>query len=200
MRASTANKAPFPLLPGVVDVVVGGNFVGRGMMKLTAPGETIRLGLGVDESIKIEMKLLEDRVERKRWGDKVATTNVFEIRATSFAAEPVSLAVIDQLPISQVPDVKIRCEGEGRRALRGAEFPGQLQWILQLEPRKTSRIEFDFTIEYPESLRQALEQDGNKAIDYEYEKVEQEFGQGAAAAPEYRNVRNAAQAKQAVAF
>lgn len=208
VRATTANKAPFPLLPGIVDVVVGDSFVGRGVMKLTAPGEKIRLGLGVDESVKISLRLLEDKVERKRRGDNVATTNVFEIKLTSFAAEPIQLSVIDQLPISKDGEIKVTYGREASQALRGAEFPGQLKWERTLKPGENDRIEFDFTIEYPERLKQALEAKSNRVNDYNIDNVIQMPDAPAAsgkageinAQPRYENQQQMRQVEAQVKF
>jgi uncharacterized protein (TIGR02231 family) len=171
ISAETVEKTPYPLLPGVVDVVVGDSFVGRGMMKLTAPGAKIKLGLGIDETVKISLRLLEDRVDRKRRGDRVATTNVFEINVTSYSTEEITLNIIDQLPVSKSGEVKIDYGREASRALRGAEFPGQLKWVRNLTPKGTDRIEFDFVIEYPEHLRQALDSKGNSVQTYDIDNV-----------------------------
>ena len=170
LQAKAANKAPFPLLPGVMEVVVGNSYVGRGMMPLTAPGETMKLSLGIDESVRIELKLLDDKVERRRWGDKTATTNVFRITARNFAKDEVNLTVVDQLPISTSDQVKVKYGAEAKRALRGAEFPGQLQWLVKLAPAAERVIEFDFTIEFPQNLRQQL-QEGNRVLKYKKNKM-----------------------------
>ncbi|MBN2711699.1 MAG: mucoidy inhibitor MuiA family protein, partial [Planctomycetes bacterium] len=69
IRASATNKSEVPLLPGVVDVVVGESYCGRGTIDMTSPGEVLRIGLGIDENIKVEMKILDDKVERRRRGD-----------------------------------------------------------------------------------------------------------------------------------
>lgn len=157
LKARTANNSPFPLLEGPVDVLAGDSFVGRGNMKLTAPGESIQLSLGVDENVKVERNLLSDKVQRKRRGDRVETTNVFEIKATNFSSKPVTLVVMDQLPISRSERVKVTYGSSARKALRGAEFPGQLKWTLELLPGTAESIKFDFTLEYPQQMKRNLE-------------------------------------------
>ncbi|MBN2713521.1 MAG: DUF4139 domain-containing protein, partial [Planctomycetes bacterium] len=96
-------------------------------------------------------------VERRRRGDRVATTNVFRITAKNLSGKDVNLSIIDQIPVAQDGEIKVTYGSEARRALRGAEFPGQLQWIAQLKPGKSEQVEFDFTIEYPESWKRDLE-------------------------------------------
>jgi hypothetical protein len=201
MQARLANRASFALIPGNVDVFVNGGFVGRGMMKATAPGETIRLSLGVDEQVKIQLKLAEDKGERKVRGGRAQSTNVFEICATNFKDEDVKLTVIDQLPISADGQVTVSYGSDAKRALRGAEFPGQLKWELALAPKKPQTFRFDFTVEYPEHLRQYLKAD---AVEYNFDRMEAEqqapSPENASAAPKWGNVQRKGKVQQQVNF
>ena len=47
-----------PLLPGRVAIYRDGVFVGRGQMALTPKDETVRLGFGVDDKIKVTRTML----------------------------------------------------------------------------------------------------------------------------------------------
>jgi len=180
VQAKLANRAPFALIPGVMEVMVGGSYVGRGMMKAAAPGEAIKLSLGVDEQVKIRLSLVEDKGERKVRGGRAQSTNVFAIAAANYKDEEIKLTIIDQLPISRDSRIVVTYGPEAKRALRGAEFPGQLKWEIALAPKKTQTIEFDFTIEYPEEMRQELEE-CNRSNTVEYQ-IEQMTAKDAAAA------------------
>ncbi|MCX7934910.1 MAG: DUF4139 domain-containing protein, partial [Planctomycetota bacterium] len=172
VQAKLANRAPFALVPGVMEVLVAGSYVGRGMMKAAAPGEAIKLSLGVDEQVKIRLALIEDKGERKVRGGRVQATNVFAITAANYKDEEIRLTIIDQLPISRDSRITVTYGPEAKRALRGAEFPGQLRWEIALAPKKTQTIEFDFTIEYPEEMRQALEEyNRGNVVEYQYEQL-----------------------------
>jgi len=157
LHAKGENRAPFPLLAGPVDVVVGGSFVGRGRLDMTAPGEEIELGLGVDESVRVSLRLVEDEVERRHWGNRTATTNEFLIEVTNYGERPANVTVRDQLPISRDPEVEVEYGRSARAALRGAQFPGELTWDFELEQGETETIEFEFTIEYPTERRHQLQ-------------------------------------------
>lgn len=160
--AKATNKASYPMLPGMIEVTVGNSYVGRGMMQMTAPGEAIELSLGVDESIKVEHRLLDDKFQRRRRGSWVTTTNAYRITAANYGKNPVNLQIMDQLPISQHGDVKVSYGREATKALRDAEFPGQLQWNVKIEPGKNTAVEFDFTMEYPEHMKQQLQKFNRK--------------------------------------
>jgi hypothetical protein len=58
---------------------------------------------------------------------------------------------------------------EAKKALCGAEYPGQLTWELTLAPQKSQTVRFVFTIEYPEALRQQLQVD---EVEYNFNQFE----------------------------
>ena len=178
VQAKLANRASFALIPGMVEVMVNGNYLGRGMMKATAPGEEIKLSLGIDEQVKIRLKTIDDKGERKARGGKVQSNNAFEIAAVSYKETDVNLTVIDQLPISADRRITVTYGPEAKKALRGAEYPGQLKWELTLAPKKAQTIRFDFTVEYPEELRRQLQADD---IEYNFNEFRAESPSPAAA-------------------
>jgi uncharacterized protein (TIGR02231 family) len=162
LLARMANPAAFPLLPGIVEVMVGNGYVGRGMMRLTAPGQKIELSLGVDERVKIALQLVDEKSERKWRGHRVQKKNVYRIKAANYVEEEISLSIYDQLPISKSSEIGVDYGREASKALRGAEFPGQLKWSVRLQKREVWQTEFDFTIEYPEAMKQQIEMDNRK--------------------------------------
>ena len=188
VQAKLANRAAFALVPGVVEVMVDGNYLGRGMIKATAPGEEIKLSLGIDEQVKIRLKTIDDKGERKVRGGRIQTNNAFEISAISYKEGDVKLTVIDQLPISADRRIAVTYGPNAKRALRGAEYPGQLKWELILAPKKAQSIRFDFTVEYPEELRYQLQADD---IEYNFNQFEAEEEAAPSAAPSQMNWRNA---------
>src|SRR5262249_51651546 len=58
LEASFKQADDAPLLPGLVALYRDGIFVGRGQMALTLKDETVRLGFGVDDKIKVARAML----------------------------------------------------------------------------------------------------------------------------------------------
>jgi hypothetical protein len=202
VQAKLANRAAFALVPGVVEVMVGGNYLGRGMMKATAPGEEIKLSLGIDEQLKIRLKTIDNKGERKARSGRVQSNNAFEISAVSYKEADLRLTVIDQLPISADRRISVTYGPEAKKALRGAEYPGQLKWELTLAPKKPQAIKFDFTVEYPEELRQQLQADD---IEYNFNQFEAEEKSASpeleqAAQTNWKNARKKGKVRQSVKF
>ena len=188
VQATLSNRASFALVPGIVEVMVGGNYLGRGMIKATAPGEEIKLSLGIDEQVKIRLKAIDDKGERKARGGRIQSNNAFEISAVSYKESDIRLTIIDQLPISADRRITVTYGAEAKKALRGAEYPGQLRWELALTPKKPQSIRFDFTVEYPEELRHQLQADD---LEYNFNQFRAEQKPGSPAPSQQANWVNA---------
>lgn len=158
LTAEVTNSTEFPLLPGKISIFMDGNFVGNSVLqRLVSPGEKFELHLGVDESIRVIRKL------QKRKGDEKGIFTKSHVEEFSYlltlesnrdSAEEV--VVRDQLPVST--DEKIKVE---TKTLTPAENPdkdkdklpsGVLEWKINLEGRKTEKIEIGFGVSYPKDL------------------------------------------------
>ena len=198
MRAISTNHSPFPLLPGPVDVNVGDEFVGRGMMRLTASGEKLRLGIGRDENVTAEIKPVPGQSERKNRGANIQSVQVFEVKMSNTTAGPVKLSVLDQLPVAATNDISVTYGAEARNALRGANFPGQLQWEKELAAGETASLQFDFTVDYPEAMRDILNSGVNQNVRFFNNVVTPQrkgAGDGPAAAPRETIIMDSVDAK-----
>jgi uncharacterized protein (TIGR02231 family) len=132
-----------PLLPGRIALYRDGVFVGRGRMVLTAKDETVRLGFGIDDQIKVARALV-----RKNEGSTglISTSKTdereFKITVRNGHATPIRVTVEDQLPVSEIDDVKVDMlpsttppterDTRDRRGILGWSFvdaPGEMREI-----------------------------------------------------------------------
>ncbi|MFK7921356.1 MAG: mucoidy inhibitor MuiA family protein, partial [Bacteroidia bacterium] len=59
LQAELTNESDYPLLPGKASVFLDGQYVNQTPIPMVAQGETYRQGLGIDQRIKLEHKLLQ---------------------------------------------------------------------------------------------------------------------------------------------
>jgi uncharacterized protein (TIGR02231 family) len=108
LEASFKQADEAPLLPGRIALYRDGVFVGRGQMALTASGETARLGFGADDKVKVARALL--RKQESQTGI-ISSAKIdereFKITLRNGHATPVHVVVEDQLPVSEIDDVKV---------------------------------------------------------------------------------------------
>ncbi len=149
LNTKLKNTSDFQLLPGQSGIYLDGSFAGRHWMKNTAPGKELELGLGSDDSIHVERKLIKkedggegffDQRERARY--------IFEISLENFKKQAVKLTLKDQLPLPYHEDIKIKINRIEPKA-EETDKQNFLTWILELAPGEKKTVHLDFQVEYP---------------------------------------------------
>jgi uncharacterized protein (TIGR02231 family) len=108
LEASFKQAEEAPLLPGRIALYRDRIFVGRGQMVLTPKDETVRLGFGVDDKIKVA-RTMPRRNESS--SGLISTTRTdereFKITVRNGHDAPIRVMVEDQLPVSESDEVKV---------------------------------------------------------------------------------------------
>ncbi len=131
-----------PLLPGRVAIYRDGIFVGRGQMALTAKEQPVRLGFGADDRVKIERTI----VSRTEGSTGIITTSKTDQRDYKTSVRnghdaAVRVAIEDQLPVSEIDDVKVELLPGSTRADRARrEKPARRGGMeFRARPRRSAR-------------------------------------------------------------
>ena len=97
-----------PLLPGRVSIYRDGMFVGRSPMALAAKDETVRLGFGADEKVKVARTVVR-RIEGTAGLIGSSKTDEREFKTTIRNAHefPIRVAIEDQMPVSETEDIQV---------------------------------------------------------------------------------------------
>jgi uncharacterized protein (TIGR02231 family) len=109
LEASFKQAEDAPLLPGRVAIYRDGAFVGRGKMDAAAKDETVHLGFGADDRVKIERSVVK-RSEGSA-GLIVATSKTdersFKTTVRNGHDFPIRVAIQDQLPVSENEEIQV---------------------------------------------------------------------------------------------
>ena len=152
LEASFTQSDDAPLLPGRIAIYRDGIYVGRGQMKLTAKDEVVHLGFGADEKISITRGLVR-KVEGSTGIISTAKTDEREFRITvrNGHATPVSVAIEDQMPVSEIADVQVELlpvttppserDPKDRR--------GVLVWNFEAAPGEVRDIKLGWRVRWP---------------------------------------------------
>ena len=113
LEASFKQNEDAPLLPGRVAIYRDGVFVGRGVMAAAGRDETVRLGFGADDKIKIERTVLK---RNEGSAGLLVTTSKTDERTFKTTIRnghdfPIKVAIEDQLPVSESEDIVVEILG-----------------------------------------------------------------------------------------
>jgi uncharacterized protein (TIGR02231 family) len=152
LEASFKHDEDAPLLPGRIAIYRDGIYVGRGQMALVAKEQPVRLGFGADDKVRIERIVLS----RSEGATGLITTSKTDQREFKIAVRnghdaPIRMAIEDQLPVSEVDDVKVEMlpgsTAPTERDVRGRR--GVVAWNFDLGPGEARDIRFGWRVRWP---------------------------------------------------
>ena len=160
LEASFKQAEEAPLLPGRISLYRDGIFVGRGQMALTPKDETLRLGFGADDKIKVT-RTLTRKIEGSAGIISSAKTDEREFKITlrNGHDRPVKVVVEDQLPTSENAEIQVEMlpvtTAPTERDVRDRR--GVLGWTFDAAPGEAKEIKLGWRLRWP----------GDKLVSYE---------------------------------
>jgi len=141
-----------PLLPGRVALYRDGIFVGRGQMAMTAKDETVRLGFGADDKVKIARNTTR---QTEATTGIVSTAKIerreFKTTVRNGHDTPVRVVVEDQVPVSEIDDVKVELlpttTAPSERDVRNRR--GVMAWSFDAAAGETKEIKIAWRVRWP---------------------------------------------------
>ncbi|MBL7133217.1 MAG: mucoidy inhibitor MuiA family protein [Phycisphaerae bacterium] len=139
--AEVTNTSALPLLEGQYSSYLGGQFVGRGRLRLVARGQKAIIGFGVDTQLRCSREL-SDKSDRISWGSRVQAFR-YRLRLENYKDGPVSVRLLDRIPATKGEDLRVTL-GRTKDALstdqvylRDHRPRGILRWEITLPARAT---------------------------------------------------------------
>ena len=153
LEASFKQGEDAPLLPGRISIYRDGVFVGRGQMAAANKEETVRLGFGADDKVKIERTVV-----RRNEGSAglIVTTSKTDERAFKTTLRnghdfPIKIAIEDQLPVSENDDIQVEMlpSTTPPTATNLRDRRGVLEWAFEAKPGEVKDIAFAWRVRWP---------------------------------------------------
>ncbi len=153
-----ANTSPHALLPGPVDVMVGEEFLLTAQLPATAPGSSAtRLGLGVEEAIKVSRKTQYRESTGGLLGGTTVLTHEIEIELNNRLSTPAKIDVRERVPIAEPNEKDIKIEEaqvqppweKADGLVEGRHVPGQRRWRLSVPPATKQVLHASYAVRIP---------------------------------------------------
>ena len=153
LEASFVQGEDAPLLPGRVAIYRDGAFVGRGKMAAASKDETVRLGFGADDKVKIERSVLK---RNEGSAGLIVTTSKTDERAFKTSVRnghdfPIRVAIQDQLPVSENEDIQVEMlpSTTPPTTTNVRDKRGVLEWAFEAKPGEVKDISFAWRVRWP---------------------------------------------------
>ena len=153
LEASFRQAEDAPFLPGRVAIYRDGVFVGRGQMAAAGKDETVRLGFGADDKIKIERTVVK---RNEGSAGLIVTTSKTDERAFKTSVRnghdfPIHVAIEDQLPVSENEDIMVEMlpSTTPPTTTNLRDRRGVLEWAYEAKPGEARDITFAWRVRWP---------------------------------------------------
>jgi uncharacterized protein (TIGR02231 family) len=153
LEASFKQSEDAPLLPGKVAIYRDGTLVGRGQMKAASKDETVRLGFGADDKVKIERSVVN---RNEGSAGLIVTTSKTDERSFKTNVRnghdfPIHVAIEDRLPVSENEDIQVEMlpSTTPPTASNLRDKRGVLEWAFEAKPGEGRDIAFAWRVRWP---------------------------------------------------
>jgi uncharacterized protein (TIGR02231 family) len=153
LEASFKQNEDAPLLPGRVAIYRDDVFVGRGQMAAAGKDETVRLGFGADDKVKIERTVVK---RNEGSAGLIVTTAKTDERSFKTAIRnghdfPIRIAIEDQLPVSENEDIAVEMlpSTTPPTTTNLRDKRGVLEWAFDAKAGEVRDVGFAWRVRWP---------------------------------------------------
>ena len=146
-----------PLLTGGAAIFSGGAYLGRTQLPTTAPGEEVRLDLGVDPQLSCVRKVEEREEDVGVFTKSRRYLTEVTIELQNLQDRSVQIDCSERIPFSEEEKIDIRISRKtSPEPLRVVEAAGLIDWSISLAPKEKKTISLIYTIEAPRDWQLSL--------------------------------------------
>ncbi len=147
------NNSEYLFLAGDANTYVGDDYTGKTYLNSVAPGESTVVSFGVDERVKVNRKLIKSKVSS---GGLFKSTKKYELSfensIRNFHSKDITCMIVDQVPVSQNPDIKVSDIKFNPKPTEENKEQGIYYWRIDLAQGQEIKITVSFTVEAPEKV------------------------------------------------
>ncbi|WP_044180929.1 DUF4139 domain-containing protein [Hyalangium minutum] len=153
------NRTPHALLAGPVDVTLGDEFLMTSPLPTLAPGATQRLGLGVEESIKVSRNTRYDEASGGVFGGANVLTHRVSVEVANRLGRPATVEIRERVPVIpkdekdiKVEETEIKPPWRSPEPLPGdAPVDGERAWRVTLQSGEKQSLDATWVVKIPSS-------------------------------------------------
>ena len=153
--ASVIDWNQYNLLAGEANLYFEDAYVGRTVLDTKTLTDTLDISLGRDKNVVVNREKINDYSRKRTIGSNKVDTRGFKIKINNRKSSPVSLTILDQLPVSAISDITVK-----PIELSGAQLEdesGKLTWKIMLDSKKSREIDLKYEVKYPKREHVILE-------------------------------------------
>lgn len=147
------------LLSGPTSIYFGGTYIGDSFIDPRTSRDTLNISMGKDDKVLITRTKMSDFTKKQTIGSNTKETFRYKISVRNTNSTPVTIKILDQVPVSQVNDIEVDINELSGASHR--ERNGELTWDFTLPSTAVKSLEFEFEVKYPKDRKLILRKSRN---------------------------------------
>ncbi|WP_183906649.1 DUF4139 domain-containing protein [Rufibacter immobilis] len=147
--AHLTNWENLKLLPGEANVFLAGTFTGKSFLNPEQTRDTLTLSLGRDQNVVVQRERMKDYQKRTTLGSNVKEQFGYEISLRNTKAQPVTITVEDQIPLSTTSEIEV--EDVDTNGGQWNKETGKVTWQVVLKPNEEVKRSLRYVVKYPKN-------------------------------------------------
>jgi uncharacterized protein (TIGR02231 family) len=146
------NDEDAPLMAGQISLTRDGVFVGQGQMKQVASGDSVEMGFGVDDKVKVSRVPLRRRETEASWTQgQRGELREFKTTIKNLHSSPMKITVLDQIPYSENNTITVEALATMTQATEKTvqDKRGVMGWTYDYKPGEEKEIRTGYRIRFP---------------------------------------------------
>ncbi|HLL52531.1 MAG TPA: DUF4139 domain-containing protein, partial [Myxococcaceae bacterium] len=149
------NVSRHALLAGPMDVTLGDEFLMTVPMPTLAPGGEERVGLGVEEGVKVSRNTRFNEAQGGLFGGAAVLEHGVEIEVANRLAQAIHVEVQERVPVTSEKDIKIEetqvqpAWTPNDKPLNGVRVEGARAWRVKLGANEAKKLSAQYAIRIP---------------------------------------------------
>ncbi|HEY5918756.1 MAG TPA: DUF4139 domain-containing protein [Chryseolinea sp.] len=145
----------YNFLEGEASLFFEGKYIGKSILDTRNTSDTLTLSLGRDGNVVVNREKKKDYSSRHFVGSNQKITFTYEISIRNKKAQPITIVVADQLPLSNDKEIVVDKLQDSKA--NHDEQSGLLTWKKLITAGKTETIQLTYAIRYPKGNNIILE-------------------------------------------
>ncbi len=155
LTAKVLHWDEYNFLEGEASLFFEGKYIGKSVLDTRITSDTLTLSLGRDGNVMVKREKKKEYSSRQFVGTNQKATLAYEISVRNRKPQPISIIILDQVPVSNTREVVIDKQEDSKADYE--QSTGLLKWRKDILPGKTEIVSFKYAVRYPKGNSMILE-------------------------------------------
>ncbi len=148
------NTSQFLFIGGEANTYVGEEFTGTTALASIAPQDSLVIGFGIDERVKVKRELVKTFKSTSGLLGKTERINfVYRTTVENYHPQKVKIKIIEQVPVSRQKEIKVTVTMIEPRYQEYNENDGTYTYLVDLRNGEKLEVNLEFNVEYPKGKK-----------------------------------------------